>query len=54
MAFGFMTHHNSFLLYLGMKNDATINNWSKVTHSSISVAVVFSTIFGKLFEFLNA
>ena len=46
MAFAFMTHHNSFLLYFGMKTDANINNWKKVTKFSVSIATVFSATFG--------
>jgi amino acid permease len=45
MAFGFMCHHNSFLIYYSM-NEVNINNWKKVTHSSISVSIFFSTLFG--------
>lgn len=45
MAFGFMCHHNSFLIYNSM-SEVNIDNWKKVTHSSVIVSIIFSAIFG--------
>ena len=45
MAFGFMCHHNSFLIYHSMEKP-TYKNWKSVSHISISFSVFFSFLFG--------
>lgn len=45
IAFGFMCHHNSFLIYHSMDEPNT-KNWKKVTHISVSISILFSGAFG--------
>ncbi|XP_043930761.1 putative sodium-coupled neutral amino acid transporter 11 isoform X3 [Protopterus annectens] len=44
VAFAFVCHHNSFLIY-GSLRDPSLNNWSCITHVSTFVAVFISTLF---------
>ncbi|NXX88210.1 AVT2 protein, partial [Centropus bengalensis] len=44
MSFAFICNHNSFLIY-GSLEEPTLKNWSRVTHVSVSVAVVISVVF---------
>ncbi|KAJ4439366.1 hypothetical protein ANN_07488, partial [Periplaneta americana] len=45
MAFAFMCHHNTFLLY-GSIQDADQRRWDTVTHASILTSLVVSALFG--------
>ncbi|KAJ9573587.1 hypothetical protein L9F63_009041, partial [Diploptera punctata] len=45
MAFAFMCHHNTFLLY-GSIQDADQQRWDTVTHASILTSLVVSALFG--------
>ncbi|CAH0549310.1 unnamed protein product [Brassicogethes aeneus] len=45
MAFAFMCHHNTFLIYGSMTN-ATEKNWEVVTHASIFTSLIVSCLFG--------
>lgn len=45
MAFAFMCHHNTFLMYQSIK-DATQERWDAVTHISLSVSLLVSFLFG--------
>ncbi|KDR11093.1 Putative sodium-coupled neutral amino acid transporter 11 [Zootermopsis nevadensis] len=45
MAFAFMCHHNTFLLY-GSIQDADQHRWDTVTHASILTSLVVSALFG--------
>ena len=45
MAFAFMCHHNSFLIFHSMEKP-TLKNWKIVSHISISFSVCFSFFFG--------
>ncbi|KAG8227749.1 hypothetical protein J437_LFUL007539 [Ladona fulva] len=45
MAFAFMCHHNTFLLYESIEG-ADQRRWDKVTHASVSTAFVVSLAFG--------
>ncbi|XP_031631378.1 putative sodium-coupled neutral amino acid transporter 11 isoform X2 [Contarinia nasturtii] len=45
MAFAFMSHHNTFLVYQSMR-DATLEKWEQVTHISIGFAWVVAALFG--------
>lgn len=40
-----MCHHNTFLVYQSMR-DASLEQWEKVTHISISFAWVVAALFG--------
>lgn len=40
----FICHHNSFLIYGSLK-EPTLNNWSRITHVSVLLAVVISVLF---------
>lgn len=40
----FICNHNSFLIY-GSLEEPTLKNWSRVTHVSVSLAVVISIVF---------
>ncbi|NXC44883.1 AVT2 protein, partial [Penelope pileata] len=44
MSFAFICHHNSFLIYGSLK-EPTLTNWSRITHMSVSLAVVISVVF---------
>ncbi|NXC21177.1 AVT2 protein, partial [Corythaeola cristata] len=44
MSFAFICNHNSFLIY-GSLEEPTLKNWSRVTHVSVSFAVVISVVF---------
>uniref|UniRef100_A0A8B9P7M0 Putative sodium-coupled neutral amino acid transporter 11 n=1 Tax=Apteryx owenii TaxID=8824 RepID=A0A8B9P7M0_APTOW len=44
MSFAFICHHNSFLIY-GSLEEPTLNNWSRITHVSVSLAVIISVVF---------
>ncbi|XP_009994402.1 PREDICTED: putative sodium-coupled neutral amino acid transporter 11 [Chaetura pelagica] len=44
MSFAFICNHNSFLIY-GSLEEPTLKNWSRVTHVSISLALVISVVF---------
>ncbi|XP_067842882.1 putative sodium-coupled neutral amino acid transporter 11 isoform X1 [Heptranchias perlo] len=44
MAFAFICHHNSFLIY-GSLEEPTINNWSRITHVSVLFALLISVVF---------
>ncbi|KAM6934372.1 putative sodium-coupled neutral amino acid transporter 11 [Xenentodon cancila] len=44
MSFAFICHHNSFLIYGSLKQP-TLANWSWVTHTSVSSALVISAAF---------
>ncbi|XP_055530400.1 putative sodium-coupled neutral amino acid transporter 11 [Wyeomyia smithii] len=45
MAFAFMCHHNTFLVYQSMRN-ATLERWVKVTHLSVGCAWLVAAFFG--------
>ncbi|XP_050091910.1 putative sodium-coupled neutral amino acid transporter 11 [Anopheles aquasalis] len=45
MAFAFMCHHNTFLVYQSMQ-DATMERWEKVTHISVGFAWLVAALFG--------
>ncbi|XP_071439712.1 putative sodium-coupled neutral amino acid transporter 11 [Hetaerina americana] len=45
MAFAFMCHHNTFLLYESIEG-ADQSRWDKVTHASVATAFVVSLTFG--------
>ncbi|XP_055619866.1 putative sodium-coupled neutral amino acid transporter 11 [Toxorhynchites rutilus septentrionalis] len=45
MAFAFMCHHNTFLVYQSMKS-ATLERWEKVTHLSVGFAWLVAALFG--------
>ncbi|KAG4076662.1 hypothetical protein HA402_001949 [Bradysia odoriphaga] len=45
MAFAFMCHHNTFLVYQSMR-DASLERWEKVTHISIGFAFFVAALFG--------
>uniref|UniRef100_A0A8W7P3J9 Putative sodium-coupled neutral amino acid transporter 11 n=1 Tax=Anopheles coluzzii TaxID=1518534 RepID=A0A8W7P3J9_ANOCL len=45
MAFAFMCHHNTFLVYQSMQN-ATMERWEKVTHFSVGFAWLVAALFG--------
>lgn len=45
MAFAFMCHHNTFLVYQSMRN-ASLERWEKVTHISIGFAWTVAALFG--------
>ncbi|CRL06852.1 CLUMA_CG019497, isoform A [Clunio marinus] len=45
MAFAFMCHHNTFLIYHSMK-DSTLEKWEKVTHISVGFAWIVAVLFG--------
>ncbi|KAG9340865.1 hypothetical protein JZ751_020058 [Albula glossodonta] len=44
MSFAFICHHNSFLIY-GSLEEPTLSNWSRVTHISVSSAMLVSLLF---------
>ncbi|NXD06170.1 AVT2 protein, partial [Nothocercus nigrocapillus] len=44
MSFAFICHHNSFLIY-GSLEEPTLKNWSRITHVSVSLAVIISVVF---------
>uniref|UniRef100_A0A8C8SFA8 Putative sodium-coupled neutral amino acid transporter 11 n=1 Tax=Pelusios castaneus TaxID=367368 RepID=A0A8C8SFA8_9SAUR len=44
MSFAFVCHHNSFLIYGSLK-EPTLSNWSRITHVSISLALIISVVF---------
>uniref|UniRef100_A0A8C6Z4Y4 Putative sodium-coupled neutral amino acid transporter 11 n=1 Tax=Nothoprocta perdicaria TaxID=30464 RepID=A0A8C6Z4Y4_NOTPE len=44
MSFAFICHHNSFLIY-GSLEEPTLKNWSRITHTSVSLAVIISVVF---------
>ncbi|NXW07419.1 AVT2 protein, partial [Fregetta grallaria] len=44
MSFAFICNHNSFLIY-GSLEEPTLKNWSRVTHVSVSLALVISVVF---------
>ncbi|XP_062974383.1 putative sodium-coupled neutral amino acid transporter 11 [Elgaria multicarinata webbii] len=44
MSFAFICHHNSFLIYGSLK-EPTLSNWARVTHVSVSFAVLVSLVF---------
>ncbi|XP_067891319.1 putative sodium-coupled neutral amino acid transporter 11 isoform X2 [Heterodontus francisci] len=44
MAFSFICHHNSFLIY-GSLEQPTIKNWSHITHVSVLFALLISATF---------
>ncbi|NWR95169.1 AVT2 protein, partial [Furnarius figulus] len=43
-SYSFICNHNSFLIY-GSLEEPTLENWSQVTHVSVSFAVVISVVF---------
>ncbi|XP_055310712.1 putative sodium-coupled neutral amino acid transporter 11 [Sitodiplosis mosellana] len=45
MAFAFMCHHNTFLVYQSIRG-ATLERWEKVTHISIAFAWAVAALFG--------
>ncbi|XP_066153968.1 putative sodium-coupled neutral amino acid transporter 11 isoform X1 [Euwallacea fornicatus] len=45
MAFAFMCHHNTFLIYSSMA-DASQKKWETVTHASILTSLIVACIFG--------
>ncbi|XP_058465697.1 putative sodium-coupled neutral amino acid transporter 11 [Malaya genurostris] len=45
MAFAFMCHHNTFLVYHSMR-DATLERWEKMTHFSVGCAWMVAVFFG--------
>ncbi|XP_023708896.1 putative sodium-coupled neutral amino acid transporter 11 isoform X2 [Cryptotermes secundus] len=45
MAFAFMCHHNTFLLYDSIQ-DVDQHRWNTVTHASILISLVLSALFG--------
>ncbi|XP_033921327.1 putative sodium-coupled neutral amino acid transporter 11 isoform X2 [Melopsittacus undulatus] len=44
MSFAFICNHNSFLIY-GSLEEPTLKNWSRVTHVSVSLALIISVVF---------
>ncbi|KAJ8352278.1 hypothetical protein SKAU_G00237540 [Synaphobranchus kaupii] len=44
MSFAFICHHNSFMIY-GSLEEPTLRNWSRVTHISVSSAMLVSLLF---------
>ncbi|KAM6978207.1 putative sodium-coupled neutral amino acid transporter 11 [Tautogolabrus adspersus] len=44
ISFAFICHHNSFLIY-GSLEKPTVANWSRLTHTSVGSAVLFSAAF---------
>ncbi|XP_024142627.1 putative sodium-coupled neutral amino acid transporter 11 [Oryzias melastigma] len=44
MSFAFICHHNSFLIYGSLK-EPTLANWCRVTHISVSSALIISAAF---------
>uniref|UniRef100_A0A3P9JVC1 Putative sodium-coupled neutral amino acid transporter 11 n=1 Tax=Oryzias latipes TaxID=8090 RepID=A0A3P9JVC1_ORYLA len=44
MSFAFICHHNSFLIYGSLK-EPTLANWSRVTHISVTSALIISAAF---------
>ncbi|XP_064023550.1 putative sodium-coupled neutral amino acid transporter 11 isoform X2 [Pogoniulus pusillus] len=44
MSFAFICNHNSFLIY-GSLEEPTLKNWSRVTHVSVSLALLISVVF---------
>ncbi|XP_065351754.1 putative sodium-coupled neutral amino acid transporter 11 [Cloeon dipterum] len=47
MAFAFMCHHNTFLIYHSME-DASQRRWDTVTHISVGVSALISFAFGAI------
>ncbi|GAB0089946.1 putative sodium-coupled neutral amino acid transporter 11 [Sergentomyia squamirostris] len=45
MAFAFMCHHNTFIVYQSMRN-ASLERWEKVTHISLMFAWSVAALFG--------
>ncbi|KAH1019126.1 hypothetical protein HUJ05_006774 [Dendroctonus ponderosae] len=45
MAFAFMCHHNTFLIYSSIA-DTSQKKWETVTHASILTSLIVSCIFG--------
>ncbi|XP_076327788.1 putative sodium-coupled neutral amino acid transporter 11 isoform X2 [Tachypleus tridentatus] len=45
IAFAYMCHHNSFLLYSALENPSQ-KRWNRVTHISISAACMMTLVFG--------
>jgi solute carrier family 38 (sodium-coupled neutral amino acid transporter), member 11 len=45
MAFAFMCHHNTFLVYQSMRN-ASLERWERVTHISVGFAWGIAALFG--------
>ncbi|KAL1420110.1 hypothetical protein MTO96_024569 [Rhipicephalus appendiculatus] len=45
IAFAYMCHHNSFLLFAALK-DPTQRRWNKVTHISLTLSCVIIVLFG--------
>ncbi|XP_065167119.1 putative sodium-coupled neutral amino acid transporter 11 [Atheta coriaria] len=45
MAFAFMCHHNTFLLYTSI-DEASQKKWDRVTHVSISTSAIVAFLFG--------
>uniref|UniRef100_A0A6B2EG43 Putative sodium-coupled neutral amino acid transporter 11 n=1 Tax=Phlebotomus kandelakii TaxID=1109342 RepID=A0A6B2EG43_9DIPT len=45
MAFAFMCHHNTFIVYQSMRN-ASLERWEKVTHISLTFAWTVAALFG--------
>ncbi|XP_077515384.1 putative sodium-coupled neutral amino acid transporter 11 isoform X2 [Amblyomma americanum] len=45
IAFAYMCHHNSFLLFAALK-DPTQRRWNKVTHISLALSCVLIVLFG--------
>ncbi|XP_076025923.1 putative sodium-coupled neutral amino acid transporter 11 [Genypterus blacodes] len=44
MSFAFICHHNSFLIY-GSLVQPTLATWTRVTHTSVSLALIISAVF---------
>ncbi|KAJ8282366.1 hypothetical protein COCON_G00048850 [Conger conger] len=44
MSFAFICHHNSFIIF-GSLQDPTLRNWARVTHISVSSAVLVCLLF---------
>uniref|UniRef100_A0A1B0CDE8 Putative sodium-coupled neutral amino acid transporter 11 n=1 Tax=Lutzomyia longipalpis TaxID=7200 RepID=A0A1B0CDE8_LUTLO len=45
MAFAFMCHHNTFIIYQSMRN-ASLDRWERVTHISLAFAWSVAALFG--------
>lgn len=45
MAFAFMCHHNTFLVYQNLQN-ASLSTWQRITHWSVGFALIISSAFG--------
>ena len=45
LVFGFMVHHNSFLIFNSMSKP-TLKNWSKVVHTSVLLSLAIAISFG--------